>query len=169
MMFAIVRPNPADVHPLLEGWIQYEVAVDLFWSSWTRFQRREKRGQSQQFTPVAVGDATLFVEFPVKQMHVKSKNVVGLLAGATHPTETVIYMAHWDYLGVGEPDATGDRIYNGARDNAQGVAALLKLARVFAAEPRPGCSNRVPGGDRRRERIIRLAGTTLTTRFTGLI
>ena len=139
-MFDIVRPNPADVHPLLEGWIQYEVAVDLFRRAGLDFNAAKKKAQSQQFTPVAVGDATLSVEFPVKQMQVVSKNVVGLLAGATHPTETVIYTAHWDHLGVGEPDATGDRIYNGARDNAQGVAALLELARVFAAEPRPGRS-----------------------------
>ncbi|MBN4747423.1 M28 family peptidase, partial [Pandoraea nosoerga] len=65
-----------------------------------------------------------------------SHNVLGRLTGAKRPDETVIYSAHWDHLGVGAPDARGDRIYNGAVDNATGVAALLELGRMFAAAPR---------------------------------
>jgi Zn-dependent M28 family amino/carboxypeptidase len=49
----------------------------------------------------------------------------------------VIYTAHWDHLGVGLPDARGDRIYNGAVDNATGTALLLELARAFAKGPKP--------------------------------
>jgi Zn-dependent M28 family amino/carboxypeptidase len=48
----------------------------------------------------------------------------------------VIYTAHWDHLGIGSPDTRGDRIFNGARDNALGTASLLELARVYAAAPR---------------------------------
>jgi Zn-dependent M28 family amino/carboxypeptidase len=48
----------------------------------------------------------------------------------------VFYTAHWDHLGIGEPDARGDRIYNGALDNASGVSALIELARAFAKAPR---------------------------------
>ena len=48
----------------------------------------------------------------------------------------MIFSAHWDHLGVGEPDAKGDRIFNGAVDNASGVADILELARVFAKAPR---------------------------------
>ena len=48
--------------------------------------------------------------------------------------------AHWDAYGIGEPDASGDRIRRGAVDNATGVAAVLELARVFAAGPRPARS-----------------------------
>ena len=59
-----------------------------------------------------------------------------MLPGTKHPDETVLYTAHWDHLGVGLPDAKGDRIYNGAVDNAAGVAALLELARAFAKAPR---------------------------------
>ena len=44
----------------------------------------------------------------------------------------MIYSAHWDHLGVGQPDAKGDRIYNGAVDNATGTAALIELGRAFA-------------------------------------
>jgi Zn-dependent M28 family amino/carboxypeptidase len=49
----------------------------------------------------------------------------------------VIYTAHWDHLGVGLPDATGDRIYNGAIDNGTGLAQLIEQARAFASGPRP--------------------------------
>ena len=46
-------------------------------------------------------------------------------------------MGHWDHLGIGLPDATGDRIYNGAIDNGTGIAHLIEQARAFAAGPRP--------------------------------
>ena len=49
----------------------------------------------------------------------------------------MIYSAHWDHLGVGLADARGDRIYNGAVDNASGTATLLELARAYSKAPRP--------------------------------
>ena len=73
----------------------------------------------------------------MKRAMVVSKNVAGVLPGATHPEQTLIYSAHWDHLGTGAPDATGDRIFNGAADNASGIAALLELARLFGSAPRP--------------------------------
>ena len=135
-MFDIVRRNPGDVHPLLEGWVQRDIAVDLFRRVGLDFEAEKKKAQTPLFRPVPLANATFSVEYSVKHARVVSKNVFGLLEGTTHPDETVIYAAHWDHLGIGEPDATGDRIYNGARDNALGVAALLELARVFAAAPR---------------------------------
>ncbi|MBK7434933.1 MAG: M20/M25/M40 family metallo-hydrolase [Chitinophagaceae bacterium] len=68
----------------------------------------------------------------------KSYNVIGKITGTKHPDEAIIYTAHWDHWGVGKPDATGDTIYNGAFDNASGVAGLMELARVFKQlDPRP--------------------------------
>jgi Zn-dependent M28 family amino/carboxypeptidase len=61
----------------------------------------------------------------------KSYNVIGKITGTKHPDEVIIYTAHWDHLGIGRPDATGDSIYNGALDNASGTAGLLELARAF--------------------------------------
>jgi Zn-dependent M28 family amino/carboxypeptidase len=72
----------------------------------------------------------------VKTEQVVSKNVLGALPGTQHPEEWILYTSHWDHLGVGEPDATGDKIYNGAVDNAAGSAQMLELARAFAAAPR---------------------------------
>jgi Zn-dependent M28 family amino/carboxypeptidase len=66
-----------------------------------------------------------------------AENVLGRVRGSSHPDETILYGAHWDHLGVGAPDARGDTIYNGAVDNGTGIAAVLELARLFAAAPKP--------------------------------
>ena len=135
-MFDIVRDKPTDNHPPVEAWIQRTVAVDLFKRAGLDFEAEKKKAQSDTFKPVPLGDATFSLDYAVKQARVVSKNVVGILTGRARPNETVIYSAHWDHLGVGQPDARGDRIYNGARDNALGVASVLELARVFGRAPR---------------------------------
>ncbi|MFT4860389.1 MAG: Zn-dependent M28 family amino/carboxypeptidase, partial [Algoriphagus sp.] len=66
-----------------------------------------------------------------------SKNVIAKVTGSTKPEEYVIYSAHWDHLGIGKPDETGDSIYNGALDNATGTAALLALAKAFSTDEKP--------------------------------
>jgi len=62
-----------------------------------------------------------------------ANNVVGLLEGTDRKDEYVVLSAHLDHVGTGEPDATGDTIYNGAMDNAVGTAAMLEVARRFQA------------------------------------
>jgi Zn-dependent M28 family amino/carboxypeptidase len=62
---------------------------------------------------------------------------VGRIEGSKRPDETIVYSAHWDHLGVGAPDAKGDRIYNGAVDNGTGTVSLIELGRAFAHAPRP--------------------------------
>ena len=69
------------------------------------------------------------------QRDVVSRNVVGWLPGSVRPGETLLFSAHWDHLGT-DPELDGDQIYNGAADNATGVAALMEQARVAAAAPR---------------------------------
>jgi Zn-dependent M28 family amino/carboxypeptidase len=65
-----------------------------------------------------------------------SKNVIGVLEGSERPDEYVVVTSHWDHLGVGEPQ-NGDRIFNGAVDNASGVALMLELARTATRRPKP--------------------------------
>ena len=132
-MFDIVRANPAEVHPLMEGWIQRDVAVELFRAAGEDFEALKRQARTRDFRPVTLGDATMSASYAVRRETIRSKNVLGRLPGSTRPAETILYGAHWDHLGVGAPDATGDSIYNGAVDNATGIAALLELARVFAA------------------------------------
>jgi Zn-dependent M28 family amino/carboxypeptidase len=67
----------------------------------------------------------------VQATYDKSMNVLGKITGTRRPDEVIIYTSHWDHLGIGKPDETGDSIYNGALDNASGIAGLLELARAF--------------------------------------
>jgi Zn-dependent M28 family amino/carboxypeptidase len=134
-MFDIVRDNPTEAHTALEGWIQRDTAVALFSAAGLDFEALKKEAQSRDFKPVPL-NATLSADFDVDAKVITSKNVVGRLTGAKRPQDTIIYSAHWDHLGVGQPDAKGDRIYNGAVDNATGIASILELGRAFAAAPR---------------------------------
>jgi Zn-dependent M28 family amino/carboxypeptidase len=136
-MFDVVRANPAESHPPLEGWIQRDVTVELFRRAGLNFEQLKRQAQSRDFRPVPIGDATFSADYQLRQSNIASKNVVARLPGRTRPSETVLYTAHWDHLGVGLPDAKGDRIYNGAVDNATGIAAIIEIARAFTQGPRP--------------------------------
>lgn len=136
-MFDVVRDNGAAVHPKLEGWIQRDFAADLFKRAGLDFEAQKKLAQTRDFKPVELKGATFSADYAVDQQVITSQNVVGRIEGAKRPDETVIYSAHWDHLGVGEPDKKGDKIYNGAVDNATGVAALIEMGRAFAHGPKP--------------------------------
>ncbi|HET6632274.1 MAG TPA: M28 family metallopeptidase [Rhodanobacteraceae bacterium] len=136
-LFDIVRDQPTSVHTQLEGWIQHDFAVSMFKQAGLDFAALKKQAQTRQFKPVPLKGETLGAKFKVDTRVITSHNVVGRIEGSAHPEQTVIYSAHWDHLGVGAPDASGDRIYNGAVDNATGSAALIELARAFARAPRP--------------------------------
>jgi len=136
-MFDIVRDQPAAVHPQLEGWIQRDLAVDLFKRGGLDFDALKRQAQTRGFKPVLLKDATFSVAYKIDTNVITSQNIVGRIEGSKRPDETIIYSAHWDHLGVGAPDAKGDRIYNGAVDNGTGTAALIELGRAFAQQPHP--------------------------------
>ena len=157
-MFDIVRPIPPAEHPPLEGWIQRDLAAQLFAASGTSFEAMKAAAKRKDFKPVPL-KANLTVHGNARTEVITSNNVVGILPGNARPDETVIYTGHWDHLGIGQPDATGDRIFNGAIDNGTGIAQLIEQARAFAAGPRARALGRVPGRDRRgkgpaRQRIL---------------
>lgn len=133
--FDIVRQDPKASHAPLEAWMQRDLAVKLFQASGLDFEALKKQAQTRDFKPVAL-KATMDAHYAASVSTIVSHNVLARLPGAKHPGETVMYTAHWDHLGVGAPDAKGDRIYNGAVDNGTGTAALLELARTFASLPR---------------------------------
>ncbi|MBN8727907.1 MAG: M28 family peptidase [Xanthomonadales bacterium] len=135
-MFDVVREDPAASHPKLEGWIQRDLAVALFKRSGQDFDALKKKARKRDFQPVPLKD-TFSASYAVDSKVIASKNVVARVEGSSRPDETIIYSAHWDHLGIGAPDASGDRIYNGAVDNATGIAALIEMARAFARGPRP--------------------------------
>ena len=133
--FDIVRKDPGAAHTAMEAWIQRDLAVQLFQASGLDFEALKKQAQTRDFKPVTL-KATLSAHYAANTGVITSHNVLGRLPGTKHPDETVLYTAHWDHLGVGQPDAKGDRIYNGAVDNGTGVAELLELGRAFAHAPR---------------------------------
>lgn len=98
----------------------------------------QQRAATQRgFRGRTLGGVTFSAGFDVRVEQTTTHNVIAILPGTQRPRETFLYTAHWDHMGLGRPDSTGDAIYNGALDNAGGVAGLLELARVFAAGPRP--------------------------------
>ena len=111
------------------GWIPEAIANKLFNAAGydsTLLVKANQRGFKA--VPLNVKVSTTM---KVETNYDKSYNVIGKITGSTHPDEVIIYTAHWDHLGIGTPDATGDSIYNGALDNATGTAGLLEMARAF--------------------------------------
>jgi Zn-dependent M28 family amino/carboxypeptidase len=137
VMYDIVRKEPRKAHAPMVSWIQRDVAVDLFKRAGLNFETVKKLAQTRAFKPVQLKGLTLSARYAVDAQVIKSKNVAAMLEGSEHPKQYVMYSAHWDHLGVGLPDATGDTIYNGAVDNATGIAALLELARAYGKQPAP--------------------------------
>jgi Zn-dependent M28 family amino/carboxypeptidase len=135
-VFDFVRANPRAAHAPLEGWVQRDAAAGLVKSAGLDFDALKKQAQTRDFKPVELQGVTFSADVPIKVESAVSHNVVGILPGKRHANETVLYTAHWDHLGVGVPDAKGDRIYNGAVDNASGVSLLIELARAFGKAPR---------------------------------
>src|SRR5690606_14931782 len=105
---------------------------ELFSLAGQDFDALKQAAASASFRPVALGGTASFT-LAQQLRDVRSRNVVGLLPGSDSALrdEYVIYTAHWDHFGIGEP-IDGDSIYNGARDNASCTAALVELARAFA-------------------------------------
>ncbi|MFT4955896.1 MAG: Zn-dependent M28 family amino/carboxypeptidase [Brevundimonas sp.] len=135
--FDIVRQNAADERIPVEAWIQRDVAVDLFRRAGQDFEALKLAARSRDFQPVALDGASMDVSFDVATSTIQTDNVIGVLRGTTHPDETILYGGHWDHIGMGEPDASGDGIFNGAVDNASGMAAIIEIARRFGAGPQP--------------------------------
>jgi len=125
------------LHTPLRGWMQRALAERIFAAAGLDFDAEKRKAMRADFRPVELGDARLSARFKLKREPVVTRNVVAKLEGAAHPDESVIFSAHWDAFGIGQPDASGDSVRHGAIDNATGVASVLELARVFAAGPRP--------------------------------
>jgi Zn-dependent M28 family amino/carboxypeptidase len=133
--FDIVREDASE-RVSVESWVQRDVAVELFQRAGLDFDTLKARARSRDFQPVALEGAELDVLFDVASQRIETRNIVGRLPGTTHPDETILFTGHWDHIGVGTPDAEGDAIFNGAVDNASGIAGLLELARIAGAAPR---------------------------------
>ena len=119
------------------GWMTNDAASTLLAGAGLDLKALRASAQSRDFKPVPTG-ITLNVSFQNQVRRMESRNVVGIVRGqqGSLSHEFVAYSAHWDHFGIG-PEVNGDSIYNGAVDNASGVASLLAVARAAADAPRP--------------------------------
>ena len=137
VMYDVVRKEPRKSHAPMEAWIQRDLAAGMFKAAGLDFEAAKKQAQTREFKPFELKGITLSADYAVDTQVIKSKNVVAIREGSKQPGQVVMYSGHWDHLGVGQPDATGDKIYNGAIDNATGIAAMLELARAYGKQPAP--------------------------------
>ena len=139
--YDIVRADAADYHLPVRGWIQREVAQRLFDESGLDFEAEKARAQQRGFAGYRLQGASASLAFDVQRERIASRNVAGILPGASRPQQTVIVSGHWDSFGIiADPDGSGDAIVNGAVDNATSIASLIEIARVFSAGERPARS-----------------------------
>ena len=128
------KDDPAPRVPV-QGWITGEAAQALMKATGKDLAKLRAAANKRGFKAVPL-DATLSLELKSSSVEKSSRNVVGLLPGSETPDEAIVYMAHWDHLGTHEGE-TGDNIYNGAVDNATGVAGIIELAEAFRKAPTP--------------------------------
>ena len=136
--FDLVTPDKNMGRCAIEGWITLDAAKRILKMAGQDFDAMKKQALTREFKPVPLNlKASLGVRNSMRTLD--SRNVMARLEGADAALKDqyVVYTAHWDHLGVGAP-VNGDKIYNGALDNASGVAQLLEIAGAFVkAKPQP--------------------------------
>ena len=135
--FDLVTPDKNMGRAAVEGWVTLDAAKALFKMGGQDFDALKKQAATRDFKPVPLG-VTASITLRNKLRTIDSRNVVGRLEGSDPKLKDqyVVYTAHWDHLGVG-PAVNGDRIYNGAKDNAVGVGGLIEIARAYTKLPAP--------------------------------
>ena len=116
----------------LKAWTSYEASKKLAAFAGQDLEKLMRAAEKRSFKPVPLG---VKLSFTMKNRvrKLKTANVLGLLPGSDPELkkQVVVYTAHFDHLGIGKA-AAGDSIYNGALDNASGVASMLAVAQAFA-------------------------------------
>ena len=131
-------PAEGEARIQIVGWAAEDAARTLLAAAGHDLDSLVESARSADFQPVPLGIETS-IDLDVTVRGVETANVLGLLEGSDPELkdEVVIYSAHHDHLGIGEPNEAGDSIYNGARDNASGVAQVLAIARAFGSLSEP--------------------------------
>lgn len=146
-------PTSADPEPRLplQGWLTGETAAQLFTDAGLDLEALRAAAGKRGFKPVAIGDARFDASLKSSVTTASSRNILARLPGVDRPDEAIVYTAHWDHLGdhsathggdKAAPAAEGeDHVYNGAIDNATGVAGVLEIAEAFIVQnPKPARS-----------------------------
>jgi Zn-dependent M28 family amino/carboxypeptidase len=130
--------DPAAPAPIgVRGWITDSAATALLAQAGLSMTQLRRQAESRDFRPVSTG---IIIDESMKNsmQHMSANNVVGVVRGIDPKVrdEYVAYSAHWDHFGIG-PVVNGDSIYNGAVDNASGVATVLAIAHAAAEGVKP--------------------------------
>ena len=130
--------NPAAPAPIgVRGWITDSAATALLAQAGLNMAQLRRQAESREFRPVSTG---IIIDASMKNslQHMSANNVIGVVRGIDPKVrdEYVAYSAHWDHFGIG-PVVDGDSIYNGAVDNASGVATVLAIAHAAAEGVKP--------------------------------
>ena len=133
---ALYNPDTRNADELgIKGWLHEAGARKLFVAAGMDMDKalaEAKQPGFKSFSLKVKGDVRMAVSYDIEQ----TRNVGGIVRGTDRPDEVVVMNAHWDHLGIGKPDAQGDSIYNGAADNASGMAAALLVAKKMKALPK---------------------------------
>jgi Zn-dependent M28 family amino/carboxypeptidase len=113
----------------VEGWLTTQAAQKIFADAGLNFAEQKTQALAGPYHKTLSLKASVTINNSLKKS--TSYNVLATLPGATYPAEHIIYSAHWDHLGK-DSSKEGDQIYNGAHDNATGVAANLALAKAYS-------------------------------------
>ncbi|HTU46549.1 MAG TPA: M20/M25/M40 family metallo-hydrolase [Bryobacteraceae bacterium] len=119
----------------LAAWLSQDAGSKLISSTGKTLDELLAMADQKSFRPIPLG-VHVVGHIPVKLRQINSRNVIGRVTGADPQlkSQAVLFTAHWDHLGIGVP-VNGDKIYNGAVDNATGCAMVLEIARAWAALP----------------------------------
>ena len=122
----------------VNAWLTEDSARQLVAMAGHDLDALRESADNRDFEPVPLG-ITTSIAMDVGLNRVSTANVLGLLPGSDPDLsdEVVVYTAHHDHLGIGAPNDAGDAIYNGARDNASGVALVMAIAQALKATAEP--------------------------------
>jgi len=121
----------------VSGWLTHDTAAGIMQRAGRSIGALQRGAAQRSFQAVALGLSASTVLHNHLE-HGRSANVGARIPGGQAPQETIAYLAHWDHLGTAADAGAGeDAIYNGAVDNATGLAGLLALAEAFVAAPSP--------------------------------
>jgi Zn-dependent M28 family amino/carboxypeptidase len=134
-----VRRKPGEPALAFAGWITEQAGAQLASLAGEKLEDWLKAADTPGFRARPLGKLRIRGSFRFRLEDIETENVVGKVRGSDPrlAEEAVVFSAHWDHLGLGEP-VNGDNIYNGAIDNATGVAGVLEIAEQFTVQsPKP--------------------------------
>ena len=135
--YDLVRPDGGASRSALEGWLHIDAAQNLFDKAGLNMRQLMTAAAQKGFKPVPMSGLSLDATINQSVKTTQSRNVAGVIKGSVRPDEYVLYMAHWDHLGMSEAVEGDDKIFNGAVDNASGTSVILEIGETMVDRGTP--------------------------------